>query len=303
MNRQRLTTVLSLLLLAGLVYVAKPGRIIESLSSADLKLYFGAATLFLGVYIPITVRWKRLLEGLGTELSLADSFRVVAVSYGMNKVLPANSGDLARSKIVEGYVEVENHGEILGGVALERFLDILTITSIILFSSLFIASRYLASVYLVVAAVTAGLIAAVIGVLYGETLLEVVPGSAGEFLEDVYEGFRSVEREKAVELGFYSVVRWFAEVFIFVLLASALSIDLGFWEAGFITSMMSLIAAFPISPAGLGPVDLTGTGLLVVAGVSSSAGVALVALQRSLGVVLMGFIGFLVYSQVQRSSS
>lgn len=64
---------------------------------------------------------NRAVEG---KLSLSACFEITAISYGLNKILPANSGDLARSKITERYTTVDSHGEILGLVAIERLLDV-----------------------------------------------------------------------------------------------------------------------------------------------------------------------------------
>lgn len=82
--------------------------------------------MFLGTYVPFSLRWRTLTSAVGYDLSLSQYSEIVAVSAGLNKLLPAKSGDLARSKINQRYVVVRSHPELLGMVAIKQLLDILT---------------------------------------------------------------------------------------------------------------------------------------------------------------------------------
>lgn len=306
MNRKHLETGFGILLVGLLLYLAEPSRIYEVLKDVDVLTYLGAITLFLSTYIPITRRWQVLTRAQGFNTRFVDAFKVVAISYGFNKTLPANSGDLARSKIMARYENVESHGRVLGAVAVERSLDLVVLGGIIAFSSMFLASRFFDAVYVIVVPALVGATGVFLGLkfLHLDRLFSMLPGSLGSFAEKVAEGYRSSTPVELAEALFYSVLRWISEVAVFYILAVSLGIDLGLAESAFVTSMMSLVAAFPISPGGIGPVDLTGTGLLVISGLSYSAGISLVILQRTLGLLLMGIIGMAVYSlENYRSSS
>jgi uncharacterized membrane protein YbhN (UPF0104 family) len=295
--KQLAKTVFSLALVAALVLVADIGEVVRHLSRADVYWYGLAVAVFLTTYPAAALRWKRLSSSIGYDLSLGESFRLVAVSYSFNKIFPGNAGDMVRSKVLQRYREVESHGEVLGIVALERYFTVLALLAVVMASLLFIQLPFqgVKWVLLLFTAVAAGLS---LGLFLGddkeERLVNMVPVGSG-FLEDVMDGYRSSSRRDLVFNFACSLYIRAAEAAVFFLFILSLSSGLTFWEGAFVTSVMSLVSALPISPAGIGPVDATGTGLLVVAGLGYSAALSLVVLQRSVGLLLMALIGVVVF--------
>ncbi|MFB6204578.1 MAG: lysylphosphatidylglycerol synthase transmembrane domain-containing protein [Candidatus Nanohaloarchaea archaeon] len=305
-----LRAVVAVSLFAAILYLGDMEKILSELRSVRPGLYLSAAALFLLTYIPSGLRWQKLSGSLGYEMGLRESMKLMAMAYSFNKLLPGNAGDLTRSKIAERYTPVEKHAEILGVVALERVLDLVTVLTIILVTATLIGARYLEFLaWLLVPAFAVVLLFVLTIRFRSELLLDYVsfiPGRVESFLMDVLNGYRAVGRDELLISAGYSGMKWGLEVLVFYLLAQSIGAPAGLLLAGLVTSTMSLVAAAPITPAGLGPVDAIATSLLAISGMSVSMSVSLVLLQRSIGFVLMGALGTFVYffeNAYSRSSS
>ncbi|MFB6190504.1 MAG: YbhN family protein [Candidatus Nanohaloarchaea archaeon] len=290
-------TFLSVVLVSAIVLVADVGEVFNHIARTRLRWYGLAVAVFLTTYPAAALRWKRLSSSIGYDLSLGESFRLVAVSYSFNKMFPGNAGDVVRSKVLQRYREVDSHGEVLGIVALERYFTVLALLTVVM-ASLFFIKLPFPGVKWIILLFTAAAAGLSLGLFLGDDsekwLLDRIPVGSG-FLEDAMDGYRSSSRKDLVLNFACSLYIRTAEAVVFFLFVLSLSSGLNFWEGAFVTSVMSLVSALPISPAGIGPVDATGTGLLVVAGLSYSAALSLVMLQRSVGLVLMALIGVLVF--------
>ena len=269
-------------------------------------MYSAALIIFLLSYIPASLRWKTVSESIGYEISLRDSLRIMSAAYGLNKIAPGNAGDIGRSGLMKRLEDVDSHFKLLGGVAVERAFDLATVILLIVFSGLMVGRELLNNLWIFIIPATAVLILGSVLIYRGyliEPLLRFLPEMVRSRMEKTIEGFRAMNRKQFVRTGGFSMSKWAIEGFSFYLLTLSLGMDTGVWLAVLVTSIMSLIAALPITPAGLGPVDAVATSLLVLAGFTASESVSLVVLQRSLGVLLMGLVGFAGYSSLIHSSS
>ncbi len=287
-----------LVLLTALFWVSDIGAIVSSLRKVDLELYTAGVGLFLTTYVAASLRWETLSQTIGYNISFSDSFRIIAISYSFNKLFPGNSGDLVRSKIFERYRGIDSHGRILGIVALERYFTVVSLLSIVAVSLFFFDVPLIGRFQpLLVIFALAGAGFSLVLVLK-KTLLErigLLSPIGSSFLSDVLDGYRSSNRREIGLNMFYSLYIRSAEAVVFYLFVLALSSGIGFWEAAFVTSMMSLVSALPISPGGIGAVEAAGTGMLVALGLGYSSALSLVILQRSVGLVLMALVGVTVY--------
>lgn len=296
--RDALRTLTGLLLLGAFFFFIDLSKVLSEVLSADLNLYVLASLLFFSTYVATALRWQNLVSSVGCDFGFVESLKTLAIAYGFNQLLPGNSGDLARSKIMENYTGVEKHSKILGTVVLERFYDAFFVTGIILIAANFVAASYMASAAWLLKLFTgllAGFLVALVVLEFLELRLPFLPDRVEKELGKLHEGMTST----STSTTFYNLVltgyKWTAEIAVFYILAVSLSLELGIWEAAFVTSAMSLVSSLPITPAGLGPVEITGTGLLRISGISLSGAASLVVLQRSIGVVLTAALGTLVY--------
>lgn len=287
----------STVLLAALAYYVDFARVLENVSRADPVLYLVGVLLFVTTYVPSGMRWRMLARASGYSSSLWSSMKLVAISYSLNKVLPWNTGDFAKPKLAERYGEVESKSRLLGVVGMERALDASALLLIVAVSILLVAAPAFQSVVWIALPFIFGIAFAVIFSFYRPSLVRaVVPERIWEPVEEVLDGFSAASGRDLVEGFALSIWKWGTEAVVFWILAASLSIDLGIWVSALANSIISLVSALPISPAGLGPADASATGILVVSGLESASALSLVVLWRSIGVGLQGVTGAVVYS-------
>lgn len=290
---------IGLALLAGLFISTNVSEALKTIGRAKPDLYILAVGIFLTTYVAAAIRWKSLMETTNIDLDFNESFRLISVSYGFNKLFPGNSGDLARSKITERYKEISSHGNVLGVVALERFLDMASVVLVLGFGLLFVASAFYTRIIWIVTPFVA-IVALLSTALFirqdlVDKLIDLSPERFESFLTDVMDGYRSCPRRKLFSNLLYSLYIWFAEAVMFYVLVQSLSFNTGLWEGTVVTSVMSLVSALPISPGGIGAVDITGTGLLVFSGLDKTGALSLVILQRSISLALSALLGTSIY--------
>lgn len=302
MNRQNLlkkaiNLVVAAIFLAFLLYLSRPEKILVELGSVKLPLYMAGMIVFLATYLPSTERWKLIAENLGYNISFRNSFKILAISYALNRVLPGNTGDLIRSKIEERFHEVDLHSQMLGGVAAERFWDVASLTAIIILSGLLASSRLLEEYPWILILLVTGIAGATLALktdLYIDRLKRY-GGRAGDIVANIGEGYRQSSEIGAKRLGILSVSKWLLEAAAFFLFSISISAGITLPEAALVTSMMTLVSSLPITPSGIGPVDAVGTGMLVISGMTYSSAFSLVILQRTASIFLVAFVGGLVY--------
>ncbi|MFB6242335.1 MAG: YbhN family protein [Candidatus Nanosalina sp.] len=289
--------------LLSLLYLADLGRIAAQFSSVDITTYLLAVGVFLTIYFWSAFRWKSLTDGLGYSIGAWESAKIIAMSYGFNKMLPLNSGDLTRSKLMERYARVSSHGEILGAVAMERMLDVMFLGAISAISAVYLlGGTGVTTLLVLIAAVLVGFM--VLIRVRADLFLKILerlsdlgmPERLSGLLEESLEGYRDIPLENLAEVSIWHTLRWAAGIMVLYLLSVSLGHPISLAGAALATAVMSLVSAMPITPAGIGPVEALGTGILIVLGLSPAEAAALVVLQRSLGFVLMAVIGSLVYS-------
>jgi uncharacterized protein (TIRG00374 family) len=297
-NRRRILGLgLSVIFLAGLFSLVDSSRFVAVLLRVHLPTYAVAVTLFTSTYLLVALRWQVLARAVDIDLTLSESTEITALSYGINKLLPANAGDLARSKITDEYTTVESHSELLGLVVVERLADLCTICLVVCVGIPLVFD----SSFLSVVAVSALAVAAIASLLVfdvGERVRSValLPASLQSALDRALSAMDSVTGFQLWFIFGTSVVRWLLIAGVFVVLATSVGLSVPFVTAAMVTAAMSLTATLPLSPGGIGPVDAVGTGMLVVSGFASAEALSLVVLQRSLGLGLMALVGFVIYN-------
>jgi uncharacterized membrane protein YbhN (UPF0104 family) len=297
MNIQKIFSgILSVSLIILLLTLADLSAIVKNLSKANKLVYTFGVIVFLTTYPVAAYRWKKLCESKNYQLSLRKSFQIIAISYGFNKLFPGNAGDLARSKIFERYKDIENHGEIIGLVALERYFSAVALLLIILVSVAFTSFSIQSVKWLII------IFSIIISVLTLFLILEknsieayigIIPAS--NILKGIYSGLSDTSKKTQALTFLTSVYIRMSEAITFYLFIISLDIGKSFFEGAFVTSVMSLVSSLPLAPAGLGTVDATGVSLLKVVGVNYSSALSLVILERSVGLLLMAIVGILTY--------
>ena len=278
-------------------------EVYRELNNLNYIYYLLAILIFLSIYLWSSLRWKKLSESIGYDISFKTAFKIIAVSYGMNKILPLNSGDLARSKIMDRYTEVNSHGEIAGIVAIERLLDVIFLGLIILLSSFAIlggAKRF----FWIYPGIFV-LITIVFSLRYLNTVILnfidflenlKVNRKIRKFMKDGLKTFEVISDRELAEILLWQSMRWISGITVTYMIAVSLNISLSFKGSALETGVTNLASVIPATPAGLGISELSGVSSLVLIGVSSSEATSIVLLERILALTLMPLIGYIVYA-------
>ena len=291
--------VLGIALITVFLSITDPFEIYINVIRTDLNTYVFGLAVFLLIYPVAALRWIKICSD--HMLGVGDSLKTIAISYSLNKVLPFNSGDIARSKIMENYTEVESHGEVLGLVGLERASDILVLSataSISLMTFLSVSNIFLTS--LPIALIISGMYFlrkfenSLVSLIDASS--SAMPFNVGEHVKGGLRSFNGVSSGKLLLVFILTGIRWLVNIAGFYIIISSAGISLGVAQVAALTSLMSLVASLPITPAGLGAVEVSATGLLVSFGLSTAESGTAVILTRSAGVLFMGIIGLLVLS-------
>lgn len=301
--RKILQLILGVALIGILLSLIDVQEVYREIQRLNYLYYLLAVAVFLSIYLWSCLRWKKLSESIGYSISVKTSFKIIAVSYGMNKILPFNSGDLARSKIMERYTDVDSHGEIAGIVAIERLLDVIFLGLIVFYSSFAILGgleRFFwvyPAIFVLICMIFAlrYMNSFIIGFVDGLEKLRIGERSRS-FLKDGLRTFKRISDRDLSEILLWQCMRWISGITVTFMIAVSLGIPLSFKGSGLQTGISNLASVIPATPAGLGISELSGISSLVLIGLSSSEATSIVLLERILALFLMPVIGYLVYT-------
>lgn len=298
--KRLLSVALSIGLLLALATVIDLRAATSVLSRTNLWWYCAAWSLFLLSYFPTTARWSRLIRTAGYDLDYLTVFRIVAIAYGLNKVLPMNAGDLGRTKLTERYHPVDSHTELLSLVAAERLSDLVVVVAGVGVSSLFFSQNLPVLPTIQPLAKWAGLLVicatVLVGLLHGDRIWALLPSAVTEVIATGSRTLRRLSLRSLALLTVYTLLRWLFVVLGFLCILASLDRPVGLVVGVGYVSMLTLVSLLPLTPAGLGTSETAGVALLMLFGFSQSASVAATVLQRSLGVFGMALIGAIVYA-------
>lgn len=296
-------TILSFLAAFVVLYIlvtsADISSTFEIMRAVDIGVYlFAFSTMFFS-YLLRVLRWKKLLENVGFVGRLKDVTEILTLSYFVNTIAPAKLGDVYR-----GYLMKKNYKEpisrIMGTVFVERSFDI--IAMVLLFSSiiLLVFKQIPQNIML---SLKVGVVLSVLVTLFliimkyhDEWLLRFVPKRAGDIFITFKKGTSDALVGSSMPLiGTYTALIWILDGCRMFLVMKAVGLDAPFSLAVFVVLAGGLATAFPLTPAGLGAVELTVSGLLVLLGIDKGLAVSITLLDRFISYWAFLIIGGLVY--------
>ena len=286
-----------LYLLLSQVDIAQTVRIMKG---TNLGLYFLAMGVFYSSLLFRGLRWKKLLENVGFNEKLKNITEIYFLSWFVNCVVPAKLGDLYRSYLLRKNYEPPI-SRTLGTIFLERVMDIVVLV-FLLFSSGILGFGSKIPV-LMLKALQAGVIIAVLllaflAILkYRRSLITIF---LPQRIEGVFARFeegsvRSFNRRKLPVIVVYTVIIWSIEAVRMFLVTRAIGIHVSPFIVVFIAMSASLLTAIPLTPAGLGAVELTSSGIMMLVGVGKELAVSFALLDRLIGYWSVLILGGLLY--------
>lgn len=253
-------------------------------------------------------RWQLLLRSAGTRIGLRDSTEIIFISWLVNCVVPAKLGDVYRAYLLRLSFTV-SLSRTFGTVFIERIFDLFAIAILGLAAGLWsFRDRLPPEVQLLLGLGLAVLFALSVGLYtlhnFGRRALVRLPLPAKDRLLEYYdrfeEGVFAINPRQVPYLALLTAVIWATEAMRLMLVIEALNfrdVHLGISGAFFVALAASLLTAIPLTPAGLGIVELGVVGILtVIYGVDGSSALAITLVDRSISVLSVIVLGAIVYT-------
>lgn len=289
------------------------GEVIADIRGANIAIYVAA---FLVYYLSFPLRawrWQVLLSNVGYRRAPDNKIpsttglgEIILLSWFANCIVPAKLGDAYRAYLLKRTASV-SFSRTMGTVLAERIFDMLVLFVLMSVSGLRIFGEHLPDIveYLFVAgAALAVIIVAALLVMkhFGRRLERRLPGRLRSIYVRFEEGtllsFRNIPL-----LLLLTILVWAVEAGRLWLILAALGMaHVGPLVVIFISLAASLITTLPVTPAGLGLVETSVTGILVflnsigtVQGVTTSLATSAAILDRSISYWSVVVIGLLAY--------
>ncbi len=257
------------------------------------------------------IRWRILLlnadvpiaAGRTSWASLPALMEYIYLSWFVNCIVPAKLGDAYRGYLLKHNGQV-SFSATFGTIFAERLLDMLALFALLVLSGWFTFGTHLPEGTQIVFAFGGLLVLAIIAGLASMRWLSplihrILPQRAhrvyGNFEHAALRSFRPAVLPQLIGL---TAAVWLLEGFrlYFVILALAQEgLILSVPTIIFVALASSLLTALPITPAGLGVVESTVTGVLILFGVDRNLGSAVTLLDRLINFWSLIVFGFLLY--------
>ncbi len=254
------------------------------------------------------MRWRYVLQRSGVRIPLRDATEILFLSWFVNCLVPAKLGDLYRAYLLKG-----NYGasasRTVGTIFIERIADIIVIFLLALaagFWSFRGRSRpEIDFIFMVGAAVAILLVLAVASLRYvGDRLTSRLPDRFADLYAKFREGSTSAVSARSLPtiLVFTGAI-WLLEGarLYFVIRALALpDVGLGISASVFVALAAALLTAIPLTPAGVGFVELAIAVALGFYGVGSDPAAAVAFTDRAISILTVIVLGGILYAFSQK---
>jgi uncharacterized protein (TIRG00374 family) len=308
--RTILSLVLPLVLLFLIFRVAlnvDVDQLIQGIQEANKLLLLAAFVVFYLGFPLRGWRWTILLAGTGFRLRVRDATEIIFLSWLVNCLVPAKLGDLYRAYLLKINSAV-SLSRTLGTVFIERILDLFAIVVLGLAAGFWSFRTGLPGEIQVVFGIgVAVVIVLAAGLLtmrnFGRRILVALPlpASIVELYDRFEEGvFLAVGLRALPRLLVLTGLIWGTEAMRLYFVVEALGfedVSLGISGAFFVALIGSLLTAVPLSPAGLGIVELGVVGVLTAAyGVPLTEATTIALVDRAISVLSVIVLGSIAYA-------
>jgi glycosyltransferase 2 family protein len=252
-------------------------------------------------------RWQLLLRGTGTKIGVRDSTEIVFISWLVNCLVPAKLGDVYRAWLLKANFTV-SLSRTFGTVFIERIFDIFAIALLGLGAAFWsFRGNMPTAVQIVIGIGLAVVLLLAIGLYtvrnFGKRVLIRLPlprkDKLLEFYERFEEGVFAINPRQVPWLAVVTALIWATEAMRLLLVIEALNfrdVHLGVSGAFFVALSASLLTAIPLTPAGLGLVELGVVGILtVIYGVDATNATAITLVDRAISVFSIWIFGSIAY--------
>ncbi|MBX3001611.1 MAG: flippase-like domain-containing protein [Caldilineaceae bacterium] len=303
-SRIGLLIALALLTIALLLWLGGGAETLTTLRSADWRLIALAITIHYGGFALRGHRWQWLLADLGHRFPYKEISALLISGWFISALVPARAGDLMRvgalrlGKADRLPVPV---ADALGSIVLERTLDIAAILGLGAAFGFVILREQLPSWILIAYGLGVALLFGLgVAILVMPALLAQLQRMSSHplwqkgvnFAAEVVTSLRTLLRRpgRAIFLLGESALIWFCDALLLWLVVLALGVDLHLASAAFVALTVDIFATVPLTPGGMGQIELAYAALLSLLALPVAFVPAAVLLTRAIS--YWSFLGF-----------
>lgn len=255
-------------------------------------------------------RWQLLLARMGHHLRYLIVLALLLAGWFASALLPARAGEVVRIVALRGGVDDSPPvpvADSLGSIVLERVLDIL---AIVILGAVFawftlrgslppwVVAVYATAIVLLVLLVVALLVAPAMMASLQHLWDNRWWQAALRFADRFVAALRSLSREPATALIAIveSLAIWMCDALLLWLALIALGEPIAFGPVAFVAFTVDIVAALPLTPGGVGQVEVASAALLALIGVPAPAAAAAVLIVRGISywsfLIVSGAVAF-----------
>ena len=243
-------------------------ELVSAVRAANPAFLLAAFLIFYAGFPLRGFRWVLLLRGASFRVGTPDATRILFLSWLVNCLVPAKLGDVYRAYLLK-INSTASLSRTFGTVFIERILDLFAIAVLGLAAGYWSFRNGLPPSIQVVFAIGVGVVVVLALMLltlrnFGRRILVRLPIPRRERLVELYDRFEegvfgAVGIRALPGLVIVTGLIWATEAFRLYFVVQALGfhdVALGLSGAFFVALIGSLLTAVPLSPAGLGIVEL-----------------------------------------------
>lgn len=283
------------------------GDIWANVQETNLAIYALAFVPFYGSFLLRAMRWRLMLARVGISREHGYSVpnnkglvEIFMLSWFANCILPAKLGDAYRCYLLKRQAKA-SFSLSLGTLLAERLLDLTVLFFFMAVSAFVVFGGHLPGQASQTVYIGSGLLAlgglGLLGMwLARDTIQRRLPQRLHEQYGRLHDGVFACLRRPWVFIGIGLII-WAGEGLRLWLVARALGADLDPATALFVALMGSLLTTLPITPAGLGVVEVATIKVLDLVGIDTGMGGSIAVLDRVIGywsVIVLGLVLYLV---------
>ncbi len=249
-------------------------------------------------------RWRYVLERSGVRVPFRDATEILFLSWFVNCLVPAKLGDLYRAYLLKGNFGASG-SRTVGTIFIERIADIIVIFALALAAGYWSfrgRSRPEIDFIFLVGFVVAILLVLLVGSLrfFGGRLTARLPARFADLYDRFREGsINAVSIRALPPILVMTGAIWLLEGarLYFVIQALALpEVGLGISASVFVALAAALLTAIPLTPAGVGFVELAIAVALGFYGVGQDPAAAVAFTDRAISILTVIVLGGILYA-------
>ncbi len=278
---------------------------IEVIKTAN-PFYFLIAFILYYASFPIRgLRWKKLLENTGFKKNTKDLTEILFISFFVNCIVPAKLGDVYR-----GYMVKKNYNTsgsmAIGTIFIERIFDLIVLVMLLgICSFLIFGDRIPPDILLTLKIGYALCIILIIGLMFMKDrrgfIENLLPDKINGYYLRFQKGVSSSVIKSTLPLIFlYTLIIWAFEIGRLYFVMKALNMEVLITIVIFIALAAALLTTIPLTPAGLGIVEASVVGVLLIVGIvnmNENIAVSIAFIDRIIsywGILIIGSVIFLL---------